>query len=363
MKHVTVGHRILTHEGLKKGFLGIDGEDYAEISWGDPPPGTPRALILPAFVNAHSHIGDSAAYPAPKGSVKEIVGPPDGFKHRMLRSRTSAEKVDAMKQAVQVMRASGTALFADFREEGVEGLNALRSVESDDWPRALVLSRPSNLKATRDEITALLSSSDGLGLSAISDWNADDLSLMSREARKAGKLFAIHASEAVREDIDAILDLKPSFLVHMCRAADDDIVACRDANIPIVVCPNSNHFFGLDPHIPGLLRAGLSVALGTDNGMIVRPDILAELKAAYAISSAEAKVEPMEIVRLATFGGRKVLNVDAKITTEISGNTELLVIRTSGDDPLGDLVTRSRSEDIIATVRGGKVRRTSAWTT
>jgi hypothetical protein len=55
--------------------------------------------------------------------------------------------------------------------------------------------------------------------------------------------------------------------------------------------------------------------------------------------------------------------VDAKITTEISENTDLVVIRTAGDDPVGDLVTRAGSEDILAMIRGGKVGRTRAWTT
>jgi cytosine/adenosine deaminase-related metal-dependent hydrolase len=107
----------------------------------------------------------------------------------------------------------------------------------------------------------------------------------------------------------------------------------------------------------------VTVGLGTDNGMIARPDILSELKVAFALSNARARTSPLEIVRLATFGGRKVLNVDAKITTEISENTDLVVIRTAGDDPVGDLVTRAGSEDILAMIRGGKVGRTRAWTT
>lgn len=357
-----VGRRILTSEGLEKGFLRVEEESLVEICWGDAPEDSVRGLVLPAFVNAHTHIGDTIAYPAPKGTVKEIVGPPDGYKHRMLRSKSTAEKMTAMRSAVDVMRSSGTALFGDFREEGIDGLRSFRDAVGGDWPRALVFGRPAGAEPTIEEIDALLAASDGLGISAISDWPSDVLELMSGAAKRKKKLFAIHASEVLREDIDVILDLRPSFLVHMCKASEDDLIACKSAGVPVVVCPTSNRFFGLDPGIPRLLRTGLTVGLGTDNGMIARPDILSEISVAYAMSNAKARVAPEEIVRLAIFGGRKVLNANAKITTEIDENADLLVIRSTGADPLSDLVTRARSEDILATIRGRKVGRTSAWT-
>jgi len=363
MRDRTVGRWILTSEGAKKGYLRIEGESLIEVCWGDAPSGSAKGLVLPAFVNAHTHIGDTVAYPAPKGSVKEIVGPPDGYKHKMLRSKSVDEKTAAMRSAVEIINSCGTALFGDFREEGIEGLKSFRSAVGKGWPRAVVLGRPMGTEPSSKEVATLLRACDGLGFSAISDWPAGVLESMSRQAKASGKLFALHASEAAREDIDSILDLKPDFLVHMCKATQDDLFACRAANVPVVVCPSSNRFFGLDPDIPRLITAGVTVALGTDNGMIVRPDILGEIKAAFALSNARARISPLEIVRLATFGGRKVLNVDAKITTEISENTDLVVIRTAGDDPVGDLVTRAGSEDILAMIRGGKVGRTRAWTT
>jgi cytosine/adenosine deaminase-related metal-dependent hydrolase len=363
MKSRTVGRWILTSDGVKKGFLRIEGDSLIEVCWGDAPTDSTKGLVLPAFVNAHTHIGDTVACPAPKGTVKEIVGPPNGYKHRMLRSKSADEKTAAMRSAVEMMKASGTALFADFREEGIEGLKYFRDAVGEGSPHAIVFGRPTGTEPTRKEVNDLLRACDGLGFSAISDWPAAVLKTMSRQAKAAGKLFAIHASEAAREDIDSIFDLKPDFLVHMCKATKDDLVACEDADVPIVVCPTSNRFFGLDPNIPRLLKAGITVGLGTDNGMIARPDMLAELKTAYALSNERARARPLEIVGLATFGGRKVLNADAKITTEINENSDLVVIRTSGKDPLKDLVTKSDSGDILAVIQGRKVGRTSAWRT
>ena len=357
-----IGKWMLTPEGIEKGYLRMDGASVTEVCWGDSPADSVKGLVLPAFVNAHTHIGDTVAYPAPKGSVKEIVGPPDGYKHRVLRSKSPQEKSAAMRSAVDIMAASGTAMFGDFREEGIEGLRLFKNAVRGGWPRPVVFGRPTGTEYTSQEIDSLLGSCDGLGLSAISDWPVDVLDKMSRQAKSAGKMFAIHASESSREDIDSVLSLKPDFLVHMCKASRGDLVACAEDGVPIVVCPSSNRFFGLDPDIPRLLDAGVTVALGTDNGMVARPDILEELKAAFAMSSKKVRVPPMDIVRLAVFGGRKVLNADAKITTEISQKSDLVVIRLAGEDLLGDLVTRARSEDIVATIQGGKVRRTSGWT-
>ena len=44
----------------------------------------------------------------------------------------------------------------------------------------------------------------------------------------------------IDQDIEAVIDLKPDFLVHMCHASDSDLQKARDAGISIVVCPRSN---------------------------------------------------------------------------------------------------------------------------
>ena len=51
-------------------------------------------VVLPAFVNAHTHVGDSIAKEAGEGlSLEELVAPPDGLKHRLLRDTSRDEKI------------------------------------------------------------------------------------------------------------------------------------------------------------------------------------------------------------------------------------------------------------------------------
>ena len=363
MEEELIGRWILTDKGPIKGYLRVLEGTIEEVCLGDPPRRSSKDCIVPGFVNAHTHIGDSVAYPAPRGSVQELVAPPDGYKHRVLEERSMKEKSEAMRSASDLMARSGTSCFVDFREEGLEGIRLLSESLGPRAPRSVVLGRPLDVDCTNHEIDALLGSCDGLGLSALNDWPLDFLAKLSARAKSSGKLFSIHASETVREDIDEVLSLRPDFVVHMIKATDGDIAACVDSGVPIVVCPRSYEFFGLELDIPKLLTAGATVGLGTDNGMISRPVMLEELQTAYRIGARKGGITPLETIGLATFGGRKVLNANGIITTETSVVDDLAVIRIRGEDPLLELVTSARSEDVLAVIRGGKLWRSESWTT
>ncbi len=360
MKQSHIGRWLFTTDGITKGCLRLDDDQVAEVCYGDAPSDSSRSLVLPGFVNAHTHVGDSFAFPAPKGSVEELVAPPDGYKHRMLRSAARETKLTAMTDAVEIMAATGTTAFIDFREEGVAGVIDLLSAVRSSVPLPVILGRPEGLPASDRELDEILASCDGLGLSAMRDMEPAQAARIASRARSAGRMFALHASEAVREDIDRILDLHPDFLVHMTSANDDDIQACADEGVPVVVCPRSNEFFGLDPKIPRLLAAGVDVALGTDNGMIARPDMLSELQAAHRLS--RGGLSHSQAVHLATFGGRKVLSAKGKITTGIGISDDLVVVDVRGSDPLGEVVTSAGSSSVSAVIHGGRLRRPENWT-
>jgi cytosine/adenosine deaminase-related metal-dependent hydrolase len=361
MKPKYVGRWLYTPEGAVPGYLKVVDGQVLEVCEGAAPSEATKAVVLPAFVNSHTHIVDSVAFPAPKGTVEQLVGPPDGYKHKVLRSVTVEDKIRATRTALDEMTKTGTRAFVDFREEGLEGVEILRRSLNEGSATPMILGRPKRPDTSKAELQELLSQCDGLGMSAARDWPRGVLEDSSREAYLAGKAFALHASETAREDIDHILALKPSFLVHMTAASGSDYSACADHNVPVVVCPRSNEFFGLVPDISRMIRAGVHVALGTDNGMISRPDMVEEIKAAYRISAARGGLTPAQIVYLATYAGRKVLNAKVKITTEIEESADLVVVDVRGEDPLREVVTSARSDDISAVVSGGMLRRPGTW--
>jgi cytosine/adenosine deaminase-related metal-dependent hydrolase len=309
-----VSGEILTEDGFKKGYLGFEKKQILETEKGNPAKKPIcKGIIIPSFVNAHTHIGDSFItnknIKIPK-NVEELVAPPNGLKHRLLKEATDDEIIDGMEESISFMIKSGTNHFCDFRENGILGTSQLKTALEYWKISATILSRPDELIYDKNEVDLLLKNSDGIGLSAISDWEYSELKKVSDHTKKKQKIFAIHASERIREDIDLILDLKPDFLVHMIKATKSDLERVKDNNIPIVLCPRSNVFYGLKADFELFKEVGIELMLGTDNAMISSPNVLDEL----LYLKSQTKVFPFEeLLRMVTMRPRKVLNLGPNI--------------------------------------------------
>ena len=85
-------------------------------------------VVVPSFVNAHTHLGDSVAKEAAVGlGLEEAVAPPGSVKHRRLAEASRDELVAAMRRTLRFMNRTGTVSCLDFRESGVAGARALRA--------------------------------------------------------------------------------------------------------------------------------------------------------------------------------------------------------------------------------------------
>jgi cytosine/adenosine deaminase-related metal-dependent hydrolase len=145
----------------------------------------------------------------------------------------------------------------------------------------------------------ILSVADGIALPSVTDMERSYVEKCADAAHKAGKPFAIHASERIREDMEFILSLEPAFVVHMVAATDRDLRMTADAGVPVVVCPRSNAYFGIAAPVVRMLDAGITVALGTDNAMLCTPDLRPEaLMVSRMLSDAgRDPSEAMDILR------------------------------------------------------------------
>ena len=188
-----------------------------------------------------------------------------------------------MRRFDQSSSMHGSASFIDFREGGAAGCRALRECSRD----AVILGRPVSKEYDPEEVAEILSVADGIGISSISDMDIGYIEAVADDVRSANKIFAIHASERVREDIDTILSLDPAFVVHMCEATDDDISKCAEAEVPMVVCPTSNAYFGKTAPVARMIECGADIGIGTDNGMLCEPDLLAEAMALSSIMTSQ----------------------------------------------------------------------------
>ena len=249
-------------------------------------------IVLPAFVNAHTHVGDSIAKEAGAGlTLEELVAPPDGLKHRLLRAASSEQLTAAMYRTLRYMERTGTGTFIDFREGGVPGVEALRMAARELSIEAIALGR---------DDPAVLDIADGYGASGAAD---GEFGQERAATAAAGKLFGIHAGEVDPGDINPAIDLDPEFLVHMVHARDVDLERLADRETPVVVCPRSNLTTGVGtPPVEALLEH-TTVALGTDNVMLHGPSMFREM----AVLDAIADVPPPTILGMATWAGGEIL--------------------------------------------------------
>jgi len=301
---------VLTQHGLVTGYVGFEPGHGVEIRKGTPPEKpVAQGLILPTCINAHTHLGDSfiryKELQLPR-SVSDLVAPPAGLKHRLLKEASEQEIQQGIERSLAEMTVAGTSCFCDFREGGIIGIFQLRKALKHYLVGSVILTRPSQLVYDKEELDRLLQNSQGIGLSSISDWEPSEIEKIASEVRRKKKLFALHACEVNREDIDQVLDLRPNLLVHMIAATPDDLERVHDAHLPIVVCPRSYMFFRLKHDFAAMKKTKVTLLLGTDNAMINTPDVLEEVR----ILQKTGVFSLEELLTTVTYTPRKALNLD-----------------------------------------------------
>jgi cytosine/adenosine deaminase-related metal-dependent hydrolase len=294
------------------------------------------AIVCPAFVNAHTHIGDAIAKEAGAGlSLDELVAPPDGLKHRLLRAASTEETVAAMRRSLRFMERSGTAATVEFREGGVDGVRAIRRALDGLDLRAVVLGR---------ESIDAMHEGDGFGASGARD---ADFGAERAATREAGKPFGIHAGERDADDIDPALDLDPTFLVHVVHPEPRHLDRIEREGVPVAVCPRSNLVTGVGvPPIADLLDR-TTVALGTDNVMLNSPSMFREMEFAAKVGGVDA----VDVLGMATVAGAELVGLNCGLI-EPGRAAKLLVLDGDSDnlagtrDPVRAVVRRAGVDDV-----------------
>jgi len=283
-------------------------------------------IILPAFVNAHTHIGDSIAKEAGEGlTLEELVAPPDGLKHRLLAEADREELIAGMEQSIAYMEAAGTAAFVEFREGGVDGVAAIREALSGHDLQAVILGR---------ETETAMEASDGFGASGAND---AEFSRLRKATGEAGKQFGIHAGEVDSSDINPALDLNPDFLVHMVHPEPLHLERLADRETPVVVCPRSNLTTNVgQPPVRELLDR-TKVGLGTDNVMLNSPSMFREM----AVTTKLFDVSTREVLRMATVHGAEIAGLECGLVEE--GRTAALLVLDGTSNNLAGVADIARA--------------------
>ena len=293
-------------------------------------------IVLPAFVNAHTHVGDSVAKEAAVGlGLEPAVVPPDSLKHRRLAAADQETLIAEMRRSLRFMHQTGTAAFLDFREFGVGGAQALRRAAREIPIDAFVFGS--------DE-PAVLDTAEGFGASGATD---RDFGAERAAARERGRPFAIHAGEPDANDIHPALDLEPDLLVHMVHAEPEHLERVAEQGVPIAVCPRANQVLDVGrPPVQRLLEY-TDVALGTDNVMLNSPSMFREM----AFTAKRFDLSSRTVLRMATRAGARAVGLECGVI-EPGMRAALLVVDGGSDnlaavaDPLDAVVRRAGPSDV-----------------
>jgi len=332
------------------GALGTEGRRRGEARL--------RGIVVPPPVNAHTHLGDAVSVrEPPAGPVSRLIQPPHGYKFRLLATASRPEKVGAIRSALHRMESEGIAATVDFREEGRPGVELLRDAARGSPVRVVALGRPLSRPVDRTELVRLLRVSDGVGLSSARDESDETRRTVARACRAAGKRFALHASEAVRERPERYLDPAPDLLIHLAKATVDDLTAVREDGVAVAVCPRSNALFARQPDLQSMERLGLAVLLGTDNAMFHAPSLWREMEFAYVASRLRRRpVSAAFLARAALVEPWKWLGAPECALVVPQMPVRPVVLRLPPEDPAYQVVTRT-TEHLMVRSRTGAGRR------
>ena len=341
-------------------------------------------LMIPGFINCHTHIGDSVGKDFTLNStVDKKIHPVFGAKSKILKNTNNNILSKFMENSCHTMLQKGITTFVDFREGGKNGILLLKDVLKKLPIRSIVLGRldyyqnPTEIKkniplskSRISDLTEIIKKCDGLGVSGA---NENSTSIL-KQYSKTPKIRAIHCSET-KQSISAslkstgksetirALNMKPHFLVHMTHASQGDLYAASKRIRGIVICPRANASLAEGiPDIELMKKTGCTIALGTDNIMVNSPDMFREMDYLWKVTMGihKKRINPKEILKMATVNGGRLLRKDIGIIENGKFADCIFIDKHSLDlepmhNPHASIVHRASESSIRAVMIGGKI--------
>jgi cytosine/adenosine deaminase-related metal-dependent hydrolase len=355
-----------------------------------------EAVILPGFVNAHTHL-EYAVY---GGFGDGLSFAPWIGLHVERKSRIGLEEMEAIARlgALECLR-SGVTLVGDCSFSGAAatacadvGLAGVIFLEVFGGAEAI----ESSFEPKSEQIAGALSEDVRLGISPHAPYTTT-LELY-RDAAALGLPVATHLSES-RDELDylragegpwstfaemlvpplgktgirALAEeglLESRWLAAHCVHVDEDEIALlAEHDVAVAHCPRSNALLGcgIAPLVE-LREAGIRVCIATDSPASTPSfDMFDEMRTAvYAARAREQRPDALsaaDALELATLGGARALGVAGDRGSLAPGKrADLTILSFSGsrlvpwEDPVTATVLGGSPENVLATLVSGKTR-------
>ncbi|TXT60566.1 MAG: hypothetical protein BAJALOKI1v1_1250010 [Promethearchaeota archaeon] len=277
-------------------------------------------LMIPGFINSHVHIGDSFA--KEKGynqDLIDIVAPPSGLKHMLLRDTASNIILQGIQQAALEMISNGITFFIDFREGGVEGIKILKRALYENPINYHIYGRYN----TPDEIEQVFKKANGLGLSSYKKLHDRVKNDVKTFKLQYSKLIACHHAEVSQKPtlFKKILDDGlVQIIIHGTHLSKGELKQLKAAHLSLVLCPRSNGYFGVGfPPIVDILDLKIPICLGSDNIMNNSPNLFEEMRYLYLIFKVlnKARKKPSlsasDLLKMSTINAARSFNIQNQV--------------------------------------------------
>ena len=334
---------------------------------------TQNHLLLPGLINSHTHIGDNFAKELGfNKDLTEVVAPPFGLKHKLLRQTSEEIIIKGIKNATLEMLSNGITCFIDFREGGVDGVKLLKKTIEHFPIKCLIFGRFMD----ESEIDLIFELADGLGLASYDKISANNKKFVSKSKQNTKKLISCHCAERnrnLRLISDMFNDNLVDIIVHGTKFIKEDLERIQKEKISFVLCPRCNGYFGVGfPPITEILRLKIPISLGTDNLMVNNSDLFEEMRYLYRISRVlgsydkTIQLTSKELLKMVTINAAKNFHLETKHGAISVGryadffvinlnDSNLYVNELDESNILDLIVQRTRSENIIKTYIKGEV--------
>lgn len=166
--------------------------------------------------------------------------------------------------------------------------------------------------------------------------------------------------------LERAIDLYQSnLIIHATVANQVEITLLSTHRINLVLNPRANANLGLPlPPIAKLIESNANLLLGTDNGLLNSPNLLAELDFTYKVAKSQfgdaVHPDPREILKMVTSNISLMLNDSTYGYLEKGLPADFVILDFThphlyaSRNILASIVTRVTPDDILATVRRGQ---------
>ena len=340
-------------------------------------------LVIPGFINAHTHIADSIGKDIAVGERLDTrVHPVFGAKKKILEKSLPEHLKTFIRNSAISMMKKGIVAFADFREDGLEGIRLLKEAVDGLPIKCVTLGRINYYSSPTDkaglppekgeQTKQVVEHADGLGLSGANE-NTDAASCAvqaysrkkidsntCRESKETVKFSKMHTG---RSEVDRIMEhLKPDFVIHMTNATGNEMSLVAKNGTGVVICPGQMVCSAqASQKLPKCSGRAALIAIGTDNVMLNSPDIMRELDYAWKASrAAEGEMlRARELLKMVTINAAQILRLNTGCIETRRAADLVFIDKKHADlypmhDPYAAVVHRLTQNSIRAVMINGR---------